>query len=397
MRRNWITLLRGSIGILVGLAVAAGCNGGIPEQTPTPEAEMGGEFAPIVSATGVVLPQTWATLSVQAAGTIEEILASEDEVVEAGEVLVRLEGEETLQATLSAARYELVAASQALEALYEDPAVRSAAAAQAVVEAEKAVDEAQRRLNNLLSSTDQADIDQAQANVILARDKLDKAREDYEPYANKPENNLVRAALLSKMAQAKKEYDAAVRLLNNLLGDAKPLDVAKAQADLELAQANLEAARKDYEILQKGPDPDDVAAAEARLANARDQLAAAESALKDLELVAPFAGTVSEIYVRAGEGVTPGMPILLLADLSHLKVETTDLNEIDVAQVRVGDRATITFDALPDLEVHGEVVRIASKAAAGSGVNYTVAIELDEIPEELRWGMTAFVDIELGR
>jgi multidrug resistance efflux pump len=133
--------------------------------------------------------------------------------------------------------------------------------------------------------------------------------------------------------------------------------------------------------------------AEARLANAKGQLAAAEAALNDLELLAPFGGVVSEIYVRASEWISPGQPTLLLADLSHLRVETTDLNEIDVAQVEVGNTATVTFDALPEAVVPGKVVRIASKAATGSGVNYTVVVELDEIPENLRWGMTAFVDI----
>jgi multidrug resistance efflux pump len=75
-------------------------------------------------------------------------------------------------------------------------------------------------------------------------------------------------------------------------------------------------------------------------------------------------------------------------------VETTDLNEIDVARVTVGSKAMITFDALPELQVTGRVLRIATKASEGSSVNYTVVIELDELPEALRWGMTAFVDIQ---
>ena len=84
-----------------------------------------------------------------------------------------------------------------------------------------------------------------------------------------------------------------------------------------------------------------------------------------------------------------------MADLDHLRVETTDLNEIDVARIQIGDKAQVTFDALPDLVVEGTVVSIAPKAAEGSGVNYPVIVELSEIPAELRWGMTAFVDIEL--
>jgi multidrug resistance efflux pump len=111
--------------------------------------------------------------------------------------------------------------------------------------------------------------------------------------------------------------------------------------------------------------------------------------------VSPFDGVVSAVHVNPNEWVAPGSPVLLIANLDHLQVETTDLSEIDVTQIMVGDPAIITFDALPDLELQGTVTRIAPKSAEGSGVNYPVIIELSEIPAALRWGMTAFVDIEL--
>ena len=69
-------------------------------------------------------------------------------------------------------------------------------------------------------------------------------------------------------------------------------------------------------------------------------------------------------------GWAPGLPVLLLADLENLQVETTDLGEIDVAQIVVGDTAIVTFDALPELVLEGTVVSIAPKAAPGSGVDY---------------------------
>ena len=55
----------------------------------------------------------------------------------------------------------------------------------------------------------------------------------------------------------------------------------------------------------------------------------------------------------------------------------------------------VTFDALPDLVLEGTVISIAPKADQGSGVNFPVVIELSEIPPALRWGMTAFVDIDV--
>ena len=84
---------------------------------------------------------------------------------------------------------------------------------------------------------------------------------------------------------------------------------------------------------------------------------------------------------------------MLLAGGDGLEVETTDLNEIDVARVKVGDTVTVTFDALPDVTVQGKVASIAPRSSEGAGVNYTVHVTFDDAPDGLRWGMTAFVDI----
>ena len=382
--------------ILAAALIIAGCSAlpGQNDATPTPEPIVE-DFTPIVSATGKILPAEWATLSVKTSGVVAEVLVSEEDEVTAGDVLLRLEGAESLQAAIAAARFEVVAAQQNLDALYDDPELALAQAQSAIVDAQKAIEDAQRRINNLSQSASQADIDQAYANMILARDRLNKAQEDYEPYANKPETDLTRANFLSRLAQAQKDYDATVRLYNALRGTGDELDIAEAEADLALAQAQLASAQRRYDILQSGPDPDDVAVAQARLDNAKAQLAAAEAALTHLELRAPFDGIIADLNIHSGEWVSPGQPVLLLADLGHLRVETTDLNEIDVAQLKVGDRAIVTFDALPEVVVNGTVTRIALKDAAGSGVNYPVIIELDDAPEGLRWGMTAFVDIEI--
>jgi multidrug resistance efflux pump len=168
------------------------------------------------------------------------------------------------------------------------------------------------------------------------------------------------------------------------------------QGDVDLLEAQISKAQREYDIYRLGPDPDELAVAEARLTNAQAQLGAAQAALTDLELRAPFDGKVSEIFVPPSEWVNIGQPILLLADINHLQVETTDFSEIDLAQVKIGDNAIVTFDALPYVAVRGIVERIAPKAAEGAGVNYPITIELSEIPDQLRWGMTAFVDIEMG-
>ena len=381
--------------MLISVFLVAACTTATSEETATPVPSFD-NFVPIVSATGKVMPAEWSTLSMKAAGVVAEVLVSEDDQVSAGQVLIRLEGAASLESAIAATRFEVVASQRALDTLYDDPDVALGQAQQAVVSAKKAVEDAERRLTNYSRTGSQTDIDQAYANMLLSRDFLENAEEDYEPYRDKPETNLVRAAFLSKLAQAQKDYDRTVRLYNSMISTGDELDIDEADADLALALAQLDASLRRFEILQDGPDPDDIVVAEARVENANAQLTAAQAMLEDLELKAPFDGTVGDLYIHAGEWVMPGQRVLLLADLNHLRIETTDLGEIDVAQIHIGSIATVTFDALPDAVEQGTVIRIASKDAEGSGVNYPVILEVDNIPAGLRWGMTAFVDIEIG-
>jgi HlyD family secretion protein len=380
--------------VFLGWLALSGCSALSPA-TPTAEPLPLEDFAPTVSATGVVVPQRWSQLSVTTSGVISQVGINENDLVEQGQTLIELKGEANLQAALAAARFELASAQHALDSLYKDSDLRAAQAHQTLIEARQRLRDAQRYQDNLDAPAPQGDINQARANLVIARDRLEKAQEDFAPYEKKPETNLVRAGLLSKLAQAEKDYEAAERRLNNLIGTSSELDLAEADADVVLAQEQVAVAERDYQIYQKGPEPDEVRLAEERVANAKAQVSAAEAALEDLQLLAPFDGTISELYVRENEWIALGQPVLMLAELDHLQVQTTDLNEIDVARVRVGNSASLTFDALPDQVLNGKVVRIAPKASSGSGVNYTVILELDEIPQNLRWGMTAFVDIEV--
>jgi multidrug efflux pump subunit AcrA (membrane-fusion protein) len=134
---------------------------------------------------------------------------------------------EQKQAAVSAAKLDLIVAEQALSALHDHADIALAQTEQIIAAAEKAIEKAQRRLNNYAQTAPQADIDQAFANMILARDKYDDTVEDFEEYENKPEDNLSRAVALSKMAQAKKDYDATVRLYNSLIGYGDELDIAE--------------------------------------------------------------------------------------------------------------------------------------------------------------------------
>ncbi len=349
-------------------------------------------------------------------GRIAEILVDEGDQVKAGDVLVRFNDAmlqaqldqaeaaqnqaqanydliaagvsfEKRQAAVSTAELELVNAQQALDDLYENLDLARAAALQAIADSRDAVRDAQRRVDNLQTASKQTDIEQAEANVILAKDNLDKAIEDYEPYENKPEDDLERAAFLSVKAQAQAEYDNVVRYLNNLTGVTDEIDLAQAEADLEAAQARLADAQRQYEKMADGPDPDALALADARLKNAQSQLALAQSGasaeelavaqaqidtaqsavaviraqLDKLALTAPMYGRVLYRSVEPGEVVQPGVPLLTLARLDNLSI-TVYVPEDRYGEIVLGQDVDVTVDSFPDEIFGATVVRIADQA-----------------------------------
>lgn len=383
-----------TIVFLVWLAAAAlllsGCDGLAARAESTPEPVKAEESASLINATGVVLPAQRAALSLQSAGQAAEVLVAEGDRVPAGQVLVRLAGKEAAEAAVAAARLDLLDAQQALDRLQEVAALKAAQAQQDIAAAQEAVVAAERELDDYDEDKYEDDLDRARERLVDEEEDLQDAKDDFEPYQDlDPENN-TRETYEDRLRDAQDDYDEAVRKHTLLLNES-----AAAEAGLKAAQAQLADAQRRAEAYQNGPDPKDEALAQARLDNARSQLAAAESGLRNLELTAPFDGILSRLSIDPHEWVSAGQTVALLAGAGALRVETTDLNEIDAARVHVGDTVTVKFDALPDVEVSGSVTRIAPMPSEGSGVNFTAIVELNEIPEALRWGMTAFVDITI--
>ena len=342
---------------------------------------------------GKLRPKEYVDLAFNMGGAVSELLVQEGDPVEAGQVIARLDQGPRLASAVSAAELDAVNARQALKSLNEDAQVSTAAALQAVAAARDGVRDAERYLNNLNKGSRQTDIDSATADVIVLKDKLDSAQEDYARYERKSEDDVTRATYLSKLADAQRKYDNAVRLLNNLQGSPNEIDLSIADASLSLAQARLALAESDYEDVKSGPDPDLLEAAQARLNAAESALNAAKDALADAELVSPISGTLVKLDLKIGEQATPLKPVAIVADFSQWKVETDDLNEMEIPRVAVGQPVTITPDALPDLQLAGTVESISQLSVEKFGdVTYTAHINLDESDPRLRWGMTVSVE-----
>ena len=153
-----------------------------------------------------------------------------------------------------------------------------------------------------------------------------------------------------------------------------------ADAVASKATAVRNAARARLDMLLVGATAEEIAVAEAGVSKARVVLDQALVALERTEVRAPFDGTIGAVDTRIGELVVAGQPLVTLGDLSTLRVETTDLDEVDVAKVAVGQRVDVSFDVLLEKTFAGTITRISPMAAPGSGgVNYTVVVEVDAV------------------
>jgi multidrug resistance efflux pump len=361
-------------------------------------------FVPVVSVTGEVVPARSAAVSARTSGPAIEVLVTPGDEVTAGDVLVRLDPTDA-ELALRRAEVQLEAARARLALLQSRPRPEEVAVAEAQVKVAQAqVAQAVARRDQLKAGAPEAEIASAQARATRAQAEHLEAYEIHEDTMEcfkftLPDGETMEVCPLLGPTETKARFRMqaaaetleAARARAEALVEAKDARIAAVEAAVWAAAEQRDVAEAQLASLQAGPTPEELADAEAAV-----QQAEARVALERTEVRAPFAGTVGLVAVREDERVEPAQPLVTLGDLSTLRVETTDLDEIDVARVEVGQQATVTFDALPDEAFAGRVVRIAPMAESdGGGVNYTAVITLDALDPAIRWGMTAFVDIEV--
>jgi multidrug efflux pump subunit AcrA (membrane-fusion protein) len=201
--------------------------------------------------------------------------------------------------------------------------------------------------------------------------------------------------------------NAEVNLANSKLAEVQAqtaLDEAQSAYDLEetdAAAADLEAAKAALALAKDtlkrigsgdGVDPDELEAAQARLKSAVSARKSAESLIEAHTLKANMAGSVVDLDLLPGQQVAAGTLVLTLADFTGWVVKTSNLTEVEVVEVQVGQAVNVIFDALPDVTLSGEVTHINARFEEKRGdITYTVVVQLDQPDARLRWGMTAAV------
>ena len=190
--------------------------------------------------------------------------------------------------------------------------------------------------------------------------------------------------LLLKLDQS--AYQGAIRTAQIAVESAT---AAQAVAEIELEQLPIDASQGQIELAQAK-----LREAESNLDLAHSTLTSAQDALGQTEVRAPFAGTVDSVDIEVGEQAVAGQAVVTIGDTSTWLIETTDVSELEVVRLAIGDRASVTITALPGQTVEGTVDRIQGRGLSEDGsVVYAVVIRPDSFNELLRWGMSAEVRI----
>ncbi|MEW6092930.1 MAG: efflux RND transporter periplasmic adaptor subunit [Chloroflexota bacterium] len=349
-----------------------------------------GDLVLYASGTGTLIPADEVSFGFETSGEVSEVLVSVGDEVEAGQLLARLDDTD--------AQAQLTEAKQTLAELTSAQAIAKAELAVATAEAD--VIDAQITLNNLQYWKNDALIQNMYAALVIAKDKLDQAQEDYDR-ANVGEyiNDATEARLYQALYNAQQAYDTAMFYYN--LYSQKPTQRAidEAEANLALAEATLDEAKIYLAALTSGEIPEDATGSSLQqLRQAQLNVQEAEDVLEATNLYAPISGTIMSLNIGVGDQAGTGN-IITIDDLStpHLDVY---LDESDWDKIQVGYAVEVTFDAQPDTIYSGTVVEVDPglyTQGMTSAVHGVVELDPPEGEFSLLVGMSAAVDVISGQ
>ncbi len=308
------------------------------------------DVAETIQASGSLEAQPFASLNWKASGVVEAVNVKPGDFVKADSILLTL-----------------------------DPTSTSAS----IVSAQADLVTAQKNLDDLLTSG---------TNLAQAVIDLKNAQEDYDDAVyylrylqtdNKVPQTTYSAKLVKSGNGWKYDYTA-----ENFKG-VPPKDwIIEAENDLSLKKAKLEDAQREYDRLLAGDTSSNVIAAQATVD-------AAQATVNQLSIIAPFTGQVLSVDSHVGDVVNTGELSVNMADMDHLYVEA-QVDESDIANVKLGNQAEVTLDAVTGVALTGKVSAINPVGEINSGlVKYKVRLDLDKVDGDifLPLGTTANVTI----
>jgi multidrug efflux pump subunit AcrA (membrane-fusion protein) len=330
-----------------------------------------------INASGTIEPLRLASVAWKTSGTVAGLNVKVGQVVSTNDILMGLDP--------NTAPDSLITAMQNLAEMTSPASI--ATAQQAVLTAEDTLTSAKASQYYLNQGYSQGVKDDAYAKMVLAEVTLNKAKDNYKLVADLSVGNENRARAYTALYAAQTAYDSAKRLFVIYDSTATTNDVASVDANVALAQAQLDEA-KNYLVALTGEDVPANATG-----SSLQQLNQAKRTVDEVNLRAPFNGTVGAVYNQPGDVVSTNSVSSVIMDRSKLFV-TVQVEESKVVQLALGDKATIIVEALPTLKLTGSVIAIDPVGVANQGVvYYSVKVLLDQA--ELKIPLYATVDVTI--
>lgn len=359
------------LGGIIGASVWA-------RRTDAPEVQVAkverrGALESKVTANGEVRPVHLINLTSEVPGRVTDIYVKEGDAVTKGKPLLRVDPTQQSSATT-----------------LQEAALR---ASQADVQNQTvAVSAAENTINNARAALSVAQAD-------LERARIDRANAEIELKRN---TELVEAGINSRSVYdtAKARFDAAVASVSSAESRVKQQEVQIKDAEIRVKQAAAS-----------------LAASQARAAQSQAQLRSQSDLLAKTTQYSPINGVIANLPIQVGTFATASFsstPLMIIADMSLINVEVR-VDETDIKNVQVGQKAKVKVDALGEREIEGEVVEKAASAITRTGQNivqtqtsgnqeakdFKVVIRLinmaDEVRNALRPGMSATATITTDR
>jgi len=252
-----------------------------------------GDMKSFLTVTGLVEPAETVKVNAKVVGQVKEVLVSEGEEVQKGDILIRLDDEQiSLQ----------------------------------VAQANATLDSAKASLEKVRAGARPQEIKQAEAAMQQAKINLDSAEESFQRMEK----------LFSEGAVSEQQYD-------------------QAKGQFEIAQAQHQSAKERYELIKEGASEEDIKVTQAQVRQAQSALNIVKAQLDNTIIRAPIGGKVTAILAKTGEMISSAVPILTILDVSELYVKS-GISEKDIASVRISQEVEILIDAFPRNQFKGEVV-----------------------------------------
>jgi HlyD family secretion protein len=338
---------------------------------------------------------TAAEVSFKIPGRVVERAVDEGDLVQAGQLIARLESADLVQ-EVALRKADAENAQAALDEL------RAGFRQEDVAQGEAAAQQAQARLDEMLAGSRPQEIAAAQATVDRAKAETVRAQADAARYQ----------ALVKKDEVSRQQYDAvrttyetAVARQKEAEEQFKLVKEGPRREQIEQARAALLQTKEHFRLLRNGSRKEDIEQARARLDVAQAARAEAETRLSYATVNCPLTGVVLSKNIEPGEYVSPGTPIVTVADLENIWVRAY-VNETDLGRVKVGQRARVTSDSYPHKVYDGRLAFVASQAEFTPKtvqtekervkLVYRVKVDITNQNMELKPGMPAEVDLLAG-